>query len=75
MASYFVAIKSGPQNSSDAAVGTKPTGSSKILEAAQTAVWAKIEAASYAEAVEAARITYGAEQTPLAAEVANVKSS
>ena len=75
MAEYYVAIRKGGRASSDAAVGTKPTENSKVLEKAHSAIWAKIEAASYAEAVEAARIVYGGSQVPLAAEVANVKES
>ena len=72
---YYVVIREGISTSSDAAVGTKPTEKSKILEAALDAQLIKLEAENVAEAQTAARRVYGASGVPLVAVATELKES
>lgn len=73
MANYYVVLREGPQNSSDAAIGTKPTGTSEVLAAALKCVLVNVSSSSSeADARIAARVAYGAETTPLACTEANL---
>ena len=59
MAVYFAVLNEGNQESSDAAVGTKPTGTSKILSPLKMSAYAEVEAASVADAQNAMKVAYG----------------
>ena len=58
MPAYFVVFRHGEAVASDAAVGTKPTATSTVTAARQTADVVTIEAASVADAQTAARVAY-----------------
>ncbi len=72
---YYVVLREGPSNSSDAAVGTKPTEKSKILEPALDAQLVKLEAENVAEAQTAARQVYGSDTTPMVVVATELKES
>lgn len=72
---YFVVLREGPQDSSDAAVGTKPTEKSKILAPAILSTLVKLEAENVAEAQTAARVVYGADTTPMVVVATELKES
>jgi hypothetical protein len=78
MGEYFVVLNEGSETDNadfNFASEFKPTGTSKVLGSLQRARTVKLEAASVEDAQTAARMAYGANNTPIVVTSAQWKES